>query len=84
MPLSVRGLRSVVIALASTLIVAVTFAANLPAAPASRAASTPATRPHRNVIVFIADGLRHDAVNATDAPTLFALRQRGVHFVNSH
>jgi arylsulfatase A-like enzyme len=36
------------------------------------------------VIIFIADGLRHDSVNATDAPTLFALRQRGVHFVNSH
>ncbi len=39
---------------------------------------------HRNVILFIADGLRHDSVNATDAPTLFALRNMGVHFSNSH
>lgn len=38
----------------------------------------------RNVIIFVADGLRHDSVNATDAPTLLALRKRGVHFVNSH
>lgn len=38
----------------------------------------------RNVIIFIADGLRHDSVNPTDAPTLFALRQKGVHFANSH
>jgi arylsulfatase A-like enzyme len=41
-------------------------------------------RPRRNVIIFIADGLRHDSVNATDAPTLLAFRERGVHFVNSH
>ncbi len=38
----------------------------------------------RNVILFIADGLRHGSVNPTDAPTLLALRQMGVHFVNSH
>jgi len=38
----------------------------------------------RNVILFIADGLRHDSVNATDTPTLLAVRQQGVHFVNSH
>ena len=46
------------------------------------AAAPPATR--RNVVIFVADGLRHDSVNAVDAPTLFALRQRGVHFANSH
>src|SRR5690349_4992095 len=39
------------------------------------------SHPRRNVIIFIADGLRHDSVNATDAPTLLALRKRGVHFV---
>lgn len=38
----------------------------------------------RNVIIFVADGLRADAVNPTDAPTLFSLRQQGVNFVNSH
>jgi hypothetical protein len=38
----------------------------------------------RNVVIFVADGLRHDSVNAVDAPTLMAARQRGTHFVNSH
>jgi arylsulfatase A-like enzyme len=89
MPLSVRGLRSIVIALASTLVVSVNIVAHPPASSGLRTASasersTVASRTHRNVIIFIADGLRHDSVNATDAPTLFALRQRGVHFVNSH
>lgn len=40
--------------------------------------------PQHNLIIFIADGLRHDSVNPTDAPTLLALRQHGVHFSNSH
>jgi arylsulfatase A-like enzyme len=94
MTLSVRELRSMITALSSSLVVSVTLAANLPAAPGFRVASTastsasqrptPAPGAHRNVIIFVADGLRHDSVNATDAPTLFALRQRGVHFVNSH
>ena len=38
----------------------------------------------RNVILFVADGLRHGSVNQTDAPTLLALRKLGVHFINSH
>ncbi len=38
----------------------------------------------RNVIIFVADGLRPDSVNPTDAPTLFNLRQQGVNFLNSH
>lgn len=45
--------------------------------------SSQSTSQH-NLIIFIADGLRHDSVNATDAPALLALRQRGVHFSNSH
>jgi arylsulfatase A-like enzyme len=44
----------------------------------------PGAHPRRNIIIFIADGLRHDSVNPTDAPTLTALREHGVHFVNSH
>ena len=44
----------------------------------------PGSPPQHNLVIFIADGLRHDSVNATDAPTLLALRQRGVHFSNSH
>jgi hypothetical protein len=50
----------------------------------ARQSSAVAPAPRRNLIIFVADGLRHDSVNVTDAPTLFALRQRGVHFVNSH
>jgi Type I phosphodiesterase / nucleotide pyrophosphatase len=38
----------------------------------------------RNVIIFVADGLRNGSVNQTDAPTLYALRQLGADFPNSH
>jgi arylsulfatase A-like enzyme len=38
----------------------------------------------RNVIIFVADGLRNGSVNQTDAPTFYALRQLGVDFPNSH
>lgn len=41
-------------------------------------------RPHRNVIIFVADGLRHGSVNESDAPTLSMIRKQGVHFSNSH
>jgi arylsulfatase A-like enzyme len=48
----------------------------------SATSSEPA--PLRNVVLFVADGLRHDSVTADTAPTMFRLRQRGVDFVNSH
>jgi Type I phosphodiesterase / nucleotide pyrophosphatase len=38
----------------------------------------------RNMIIFVADGLRPGSVNAQDAPTLTALRDQGVSFLNSH
>ena len=38
----------------------------------------------RNVILFVADGLRHGSVNETDAPALWKIRAEGVHFENSH
>jgi len=38
---------------------------------------------HRNVIIFVADGLRHGSVNEKDTPTLYAVRTKGVHFENS-
>lgn len=38
----------------------------------------------RNVVIFVADGLRADSVNASDAPTMWALRHEGVSFPNSH
>jgi predicted AlkP superfamily pyrophosphatase or phosphodiesterase len=37
-----------------------------------------------NIVIFVADGLRHGSVNPTDTPTLWRVRQSGVHFTNSH
>src|SRR4030095_4368992 len=54
------------------------------AAPIRPAAREGESRPRRNVIIMVVDGLRSEAVNPTDAPTLSALRARGVHFANSH
>jgi arylsulfatase A-like enzyme len=54
------------------------------AAPAWAAAEGPESRPRRNVVIAVMDGLRAEAVNPTDAPTMHALRTRGVHFANSH
>jgi arylsulfatase A-like enzyme len=36
------------------------------------------------VLVFVLDGLRPDAIDPVDTPTLFRLRQEGVHYLNSH
>jgi len=44
----------------------------------------PTAQSPRNVIIFVVDGLRGGSVNSTDAPTLSAIRQNGVNFVNSH
>src|SRR5207244_11168445 len=38
----------------------------------------------RNVIIFVADGLRHGSVNAADTPALWHVRTDGVNFANSH
>jgi hypothetical protein len=38
----------------------------------------------RNVIIFVADGLRPGSVNPSDAPTLTSVREKGVFFANSH
>jgi predicted AlkP superfamily pyrophosphatase or phosphodiesterase len=38
----------------------------------------------RVVLVFVLDGLRPDAINPVDTPTLFRLRREGVHYLNSH
>ncbi|HLI77307.1 MAG TPA: alkaline phosphatase family protein [Acidobacteriaceae bacterium] len=42
------------------------------------------TPERRNVIIFVADGLRRGSVNAEDTPTFWAVRTRGVDFRNSH
>jgi hypothetical protein len=38
----------------------------------------------RNIVIFVADGLRPGSVSPEDAPTLYALREQGVSFHNSH
>src|SRR5262249_49838015 len=40
--------------------------------------------PRRNVIVFVADGLRRGSVTAEETPALWRVRQQGVDFSNSH
>ena len=42
------------------------------------------TTPPRNIIIFVADGLRTGSVNAETAPTMLSLRNNGVFFSNSH
>jgi predicted AlkP superfamily pyrophosphatase or phosphodiesterase len=43
-----------------------------------------AQSPKRNVIIFVADGLRRGSVTAADMPTFLKLRSEGVDFRNSH
>jgi arylsulfatase A-like enzyme len=38
----------------------------------------------RNVVIFVADGLRYDSVTPETAPTLAKIRREGVDFANSH
>lgn len=38
----------------------------------------------RNIVIFVADGLRPVSINPTDAPTLARLQKEGVFFANSH
>ena len=44
----------------------------------------PATAAPRNVIIFVADGLRSHSVTPETAPALAAVRSQGVDFQNSH
>ena len=41
-------------------------------------------RSGRNIILYVADGLRAGSVNAKDTPTLWSIREQGVNFANSH
>lgn len=38
----------------------------------------------RNVIIFVADGMRAGSVNTQNAPSLLSIRNKGVFFANSH
>lgn len=52
-------------------------------AVASQLSAQSSTGP-RNVIIFVADGLRAGSVNAQTAPTMLSMRNNGVYFSNSH
>ncbi len=47
------------------------------------AATQPATT-RRNIVIFVADGLRYGIVNKDTAPTLARIQHDGVDFTNSH
>lgn len=49
-----------------------------------RAQRSEAAAPRRNLVIFVADGLRHGSVNASDSPTLYGIQTQGVNFANSH
>ena len=51
---------------------------------AAAAQCEPRNTPGRNVIVFVADGMRHGSVNAQDTPALWRVRTEGVHFQDSY
>ena len=38
----------------------------------------------RNIIIFVADGMRNGSINAQNAPTMLSIRNNGVYFSNSH
>jgi arylsulfatase A-like enzyme len=43
-----------------------------------------AAGPQRNVVIFVADGLRYTSVTPETAPTMARIRHEGVDFTNSH
>ena len=47
-------------------------------------AALPAVAQPRNIVIFVADGLRYDSVTPDSAPTMYKLKKTGVDFVNSH
>jgi len=77
-----QSLHRVVAAALAAMAVMAGYAAAAPFAAGPPAARAPTAL--RNVIIFVADGLRHDSVNATDTPTLVRVRREGVDFANSH
>jgi len=47
-------------------------------------AALPASAGPRNIVIFVADGLRSESVTQAAAPTMYAIRKMGVDFTNSH
>jgi arylsulfatase A-like enzyme len=72
------------ITVASSVLLALCFYASSQQSASSSARKPNGQASKHNVLLFITDGLRHDAVNQTDSPTIFRLREQGINFVNSH
>lgn len=64
------------------LLAGVSFAAS-DSSPAAGQNGSPGQKA-RNVVVFVADGLRPGSVTPDEAPALYGIRQNGVDFTNSH
>jgi len=54
-----------------------------PALAQSSPQQTPA-KPARNIIIFVADGLRYGSVEPGNMPNMYKLKTEGVDFTNSH
>jgi arylsulfatase A-like enzyme len=51
---------------------------------ATPVAAQPAPKAARNIIIFVADGLRYGSVEPGNMPNLYKLKTQGVDFTNSH
>jgi len=60
------------------------FSLVLLAVPALAQPAQKPVRPPRNIIIFVADGLRYGSVDANNMPNMFKLKAAGVDFTNSH
>jgi arylsulfatase A-like enzyme len=54
------------------------------AGPALAQPTKPAPKPARNIIIFVADGLRYGSVEPGNMPNMHKLKTQGVDFTNSH
>jgi len=51
---------------------------------ATPVAAQPAPKPARNIVIFVADGLRYGSVEPGNMPNMYKLKTEGVDFTNSH
>lgn len=70
--------------IAAAALTACLVAGTIPAQAAQTPKEAGNKKKPRNVIIFVADGLRSISVNPIDAPTMLFIRDFGVNFRNSH
>src|SRR5437868_3411699 len=51
---------------------------------ATPALAQPVSKPARNIVIFVADGLRYGSVEPNNLPNMYKLKTEGVDFTNSH